>query len=249
MSAAAKDPAATTPGPVTDEQIPAFLEALGVPGLADIHVHFLPEQVLRKVWAYFDAAAQNYGRPWPVHYRYDEQTRLDLIRGFGVRRIPALTYPHRPGMARWLNDWNREFAGRHSDVLHCATFYPEPGAAEYVAEAADAGAVLFKAHVQVGRYSPTDPHLDAVWNLLADRRIPVVLHAGSAPLPGEFTGPAPVARVLAERPDLTLVIAHMGMTEYHGFADLAEQYPGSSWTPPWPAPTSPTPSHRCRPTT
>ena len=42
--------------PEEDADLPAFCRALGVPGLADIHVHFLPPRMLRRVWEYFDAA-------------------------------------------------------------------------------------------------------------------------------------------------------------------------------------------------
>jgi cytosine/adenosine deaminase-related metal-dependent hydrolase len=38
-------------GPLDDNEIPEYLHALGIPGLADIHVHFLPESMMRKVWA------------------------------------------------------------------------------------------------------------------------------------------------------------------------------------------------------
>lgn len=42
----------------------------------------------------FDDAEANYGRPWPIHYRYDTETRLKIVRDLGVRAITALTYPH-----------------------------------------------------------------------------------------------------------------------------------------------------------
>lgn len=215
----------TTPGPQEDRDIPAYLAALGVPGLADIHVHFLPPRVLEKVWAYFDRGGEHYGRPWPVHYRLPEEERLRLLRSFGVRRIPALTYPHKPGMAEWLNAWNTEFAARVAGAVHCATFHPEPGVGAYVGAALAAGARLFKAHVQVGGYSPGDPLLEPAWEQLEEAGVPVVLHAGSAPLPGEFTGVGPVRQVLERHPQLCLVIAHLGMREYHGFADLAQEFP------------------------
>ena len=48
-------------GPVDDSQIPEYLHALGLPGLADIHVHFLPEPMMRKVWTYFDSARRTTG--------------------------------------------------------------------------------------------------------------------------------------------------------------------------------------------
>ena len=39
-----------------DEDVPGFWQGLGLPGLADVHTHFLPERMLRRVWAHFDEA-------------------------------------------------------------------------------------------------------------------------------------------------------------------------------------------------
>ncbi|HEU4999910.1 MAG TPA: amidohydrolase family protein, partial [Lapillicoccus sp.] len=75
-------------------------------------------------------------------------------------------------------------------------------------------------------FSPLDPLLDEAWGVLADDGVPTVIHAGSAPRPGEFTGPEPVAELLRRHPDLVLVVAPLGMSEYHAFADLAETHPG-----------------------
>ncbi|GFZ85680.1 amidohydrolase family protein [Nesterenkonia alkaliphila] len=216
----------TTPPPAHDEDIARYAEALGIPGLADIHVHFLPQSVLDKVWAFFDRAEAHYGRPWPIRYRYSTETRLKILRSFGLQAIPALTYPHKPGMAAWLNDWNAEFAAAHPDVIHCATLYAEPEAAQYVPAALAAGARLFKVHVQVGEFAPDDPVLDPAWAALEEATVPVVIHAGSDPLPGAHTGPGAVGRLLGRFPELRLVIAHMGMPEYQQFADLAQEYSG-----------------------
>jgi predicted TIM-barrel fold metal-dependent hydrolase len=214
------------PPPVTDADVPGYWRALGLPGLADIHVHFLPPSVLTKVRAYFDAAETNYGMAWPVHYRGDEQQRLRTVRALGLRAIPSLTYPHRAGMARWLNDWCADFAARVPDAVHSATFFPEPSVEDDVRDALDAGARLFKVHVQVGVFSPVDPRLEPAWARLEEAQVPVVIHAGSAPRAGEHTGPAPVRELLRRHPDLVLVIAHCGMNEYHAFADLAEDHAG-----------------------
>jgi len=180
--------------------------------------------MLRKVWDYFDHAEEHYGTPWPITYRQDEPGRLQALRSLGLKGIPALNYAHRTGMAAWLNAWGTEFAERVPDAVHSATFFPEPGAADEVRSALAAGARLFKLHVQVGRFSPLDPLLDDAWGVLAEAGVPIVLHAGSAPLAGEFTGPGAVAELLRRHPDLALVIAHLGMSEYHAFADLAENH-------------------------
>ena len=184
----------------------------------------MPKNVLDKVWAYFDAAGPMVGTPWPIEYRTDEADRLARLRALGVRAFPSLLYPHRPQMAGWLNAWAADFAAQHADVLHTATFFPEPPAAEYVREALERGARVFKAHVQVGAYDPRDPLLDPVWGLLAEAGAPVVVHCGGGPVPGPFTGPGPFGEVLARHPRLTAVVAHMGMPEYAEFLDLADRF-------------------------
>ncbi|MGY4720966.1 amidohydrolase family protein [Naumannella huperziae] len=211
--------------PLTDEQLPRFCRELGIPGLADIHVHFLPERMLDKVWAYFDTAGERLGRPWPIQYRLPEPDRLRIARRLGLRAIPSLTYPHKPGMARWLNEWCADFAARVPDAVHSATLYPEPDAPDYLARALAAGARLIKMHVQVGAFAPDDPLLDPCWEQLQATGVPIVIHCGSGPQPGAFTGVSPIARVLDRFPDLVLVIAHAGLPEYHAFADLVERHP------------------------
>ncbi|MEO3972894.1 amidohydrolase family protein [Streptomyces sp. CAU 1734] len=202
-----------------------FVRRLGLPGLQDIHTHFMPRRVLDKVWAHFDSARPLTGLEWPITYRYEEEKRLALLRALGVVRFTAMLYPHRPGMAEWLNDWSAGFAARTPDCLHTATFFPEEGVHRYVREAVERGARVFKAHLQVGGYDPGDPLLEPVWGLLAESGVPVVTHCGSGPVPGRHTGPGPIGRVLARHPRLRVVVAHMGMPEYTPFLDLAERYP------------------------
>jgi uncharacterized protein len=195
--------------------------SLGLPGVIDVHTHFMPKPVMDKVWQYFDAAGPMTGREWPITYRTDEDNRVDQLRRFGVRRFSSLVYPHKPDMAAWLNQWATQFATTTPDCLHTATFYPEPGAAEYVQMAIDAGAQLFKAHIQVGVYDPNDPLLNGVWAALQDTATPVIIHCGSGPVPGAHTGPEPIRTLLRRFPRLALVIAHMGMPEYDEFLDIA----------------------------
>ncbi|MGW0083944.1 amidohydrolase family protein [Streptomyces sp. NPDC003393] len=206
-------------------EVRRFRERIGVRALVDVHTHFMPERVLRKVWAYFDGLGPlTGGIEWPITYREEERHRVARLREFGVRAFTAMLYPHKPGMARWLNGWAADFARRTPDCLHTSTLFPEDGVHAYVQEAVEAGARVFKAHVQVGAYDPADELLDQVWGLLADAGVPVVIHCGSGPAPGKHTGPEPIARVLARHPRLRLVVAHLGMPEYEDFLDLAERY-------------------------
>lgn len=206
------------------DEVAGFRRAVGLDSLIDVHTHFMPRRVLEKVWAYFDSGGPLVGRPWPIAYRHEEEQRLALLREFGVRAFTSMLYPHKPGMARWLNDWAADFAARTPDCLHTATFHAEPGAADDVRRALEQGARVFKCHLQVGGYDPGDPTLKDVWGMLAEAGVPVVTHCGSGPAPGPFTGPGPIGAVLERNPGLPLVVAHLGMPEYEEFLGLAERY-------------------------
>jgi predicted TIM-barrel fold metal-dependent hydrolase len=197
---------------------------LGLPGLADVHVHVMPPSVERKVWDFFDHAQEHYGQAWPLAYAWPLEERRKELQTLGVLGYPGLVYPHKAEMAQWLNGWALDYAAATPEVVPSATFFPEPGAVSYVERAIESGARIFKAHVQVGGYDPRDPLLDGVWGLLAEAGIPVVTHCGDGPVPGVHTGVDPIAEVMARNPRLRLVIAHAGMPRYGDFIALAAQY-------------------------
>ena len=208
-----------------DADLPGLAADLGIPGLFDVHVHFMHPSVLRKVWAYFDSAGPLLGRAWPITYRGSDEERVGQLRAMGVQRFSALSYAHRPGVAEFMNAWTLDFAARTPDALRSATFYPEPEAATYVPALVEGGVDVLKAHLQVGDFAADDPLLDPVWGTIAESGTPVVLHAGSGPAPGRHTGPDGVERVLERFPGVRLVIAHLGMPEYAAFLDLADRFP------------------------
>lgn len=197
-----------------DAEVPAWWRRLGLDGLVDVHVHFLPDRVMNAVWAYFDQASSHYGTEWPINYRTSVEERLKTLDSLGVRAFPALVYPHKPGMAASLNAWARNFASRTPGCVPSGTFFPESDAAAYVRTALEFGTRIFKVHVQVGDYDPRSGELDDVWGQLAEAGVPVVVHCGSGPIPGRHTGPGPMGEVLRRHPRLTAVIAHLGMPEY-----------------------------------
>jgi predicted TIM-barrel fold metal-dependent hydrolase len=210
--------------PDADARVPAFWQALGLPGLIDVHVHFLPPRMLRRVWAYFDDVGPLTGIAWPITYRWPDEDRVAHLRTMGVRRYPALAYAHKPDMASDLNDWTLAFAAANTDCAPSATFFPEPTVLSYVDDAIHRGARIFKVHIQVGDYDPREPVLDPVWGRLADAGIPAIVHCGSGPAPGTYTGPGRFGEVLRRHPRLRAVIAHLGAPEYREFLELAERY-------------------------
>ena len=211
--------------PGSDADVPRFLTELGIPGIVDVHVHFLPESVLRKVWAFFDAAAEHYGMSWPVHYRHPEPDRVAILQKLGVTAFAPLVYPHRPGMARWLTGWITDFADATPGAVRTATLFPDPDVVDYLGAAVEAGARIVKVHVQVGGFDPRDPLLRPAWGLLADAGIPAVVHCGHGPVPGAHTGLDVFAEVLAAHPRLRVVLAHAGLPDFADALDLVGRHP------------------------
>ncbi|SDJ99574.1 hypothetical protein SAMN05421874_104326 [Nonomuraea maritima] len=209
---------------LSDAGVPGWWRALGLPGLIDLHVHFLPERMERRVWHHFHHGGPLMGEGWPITYEWPVERRVARLRELGVRTFPALAYAHRPGMAADLNEWTLGFARRTPGCLPSATFYPEPEAGKYVRAALDDGAKIFKVHLQVGDFDPRVPELGEVWGLLAEAGVPVVVHASSVPVPGGYVGEEPISGVLRRHPRLRVVIAHLGMPEYDPFFELAARY-------------------------
>jgi uncharacterized protein len=210
---------------MTDDEVPGFLTALGIPGIVDAHVHFLPDRLQQAVWRWFDRLTP----PWPVTYRMPADDRLATLARLGVRHHTALAYAHRPGMLRFLNDHTLALADAVPAVIPTFTIYPEPGVASETERCLAAGGRAVKVHLQVGGFDATDPLLDDAWSQLQDLRTPVILHAGAvADGSGNerWCGPEPVRRLLRRFGDLRLVVAHLGAPDYDAFVALAEQHPG-----------------------
>lgn len=208
----------------SDAEVRAWWEALGLPGLIDLHVHFLPERMERRVWHHFSHGGPLIGDGWKIEYEWPVADRVARLREMGLTAFPALAYAHKPGMAEDLNDWTLAFAESTPGCLPSATFYPEPGAPAYVRRALERGAKIFKVHLQVGNFDPRLPELDEIWGLLAETDVPVIVHASSMPVPSGYVGPEPIGEVLRRHPGLRAVIAHMGMPEFDAFVELAGRY-------------------------
>lgn len=211
--------------PTDDADVAGFVAGLDLPGIIDLHVHVMPDRMQQAVWSFFDRLDDP---PWPVTYRTPEPERRRTLRDLAVIRHTALAYAHRSGVAAWLNDHTLDLAVADPRVIPSFTFYPEDEADGYVADALRRGGAVAKVHLQVGRFTPTDPRLDGVWQELSTRHIPIVIHASAVyGVDGghDYCGADVVRELLDRHPDLTLVVAHLGGPDFTDFLRLAEDVP------------------------
>lgn len=211
--------------PRRDDDLPAFLDELGIPGIWDVHVHCMPDRIQEAVWRHFDDLE---GAGWKVPYRMPERERLDRLARMGVCRHTALAYAHRAGVARWLNEHTLGLGSDYEQVVPTFTLFPEPDAGTYVNEALAAGGRCVKVHLQVGKFDPCDPRLAEAWSAIEGAQAPVIMHAGAVPDGSggeEWCGVGPVRRLLARHPELQLIVAHLGMPDQEDFLALADEVP------------------------
>ena len=153
---------------------------------------------------------------------YDELERVQ--RRYGVSRafVFCLDEPDRHPAFRAANDRTLEHAARSGERL--IPFVRLDLAEEPVEEAVrclDRGARGIKLHPRAQRFLLNDERLAPVFELAADRRVPILIHGGR--------GLPPIAdhlaRLVERFPEAQLIIAHGGIAD---LAALAERFAGKA---------------------
>jgi predicted TIM-barrel fold metal-dependent hydrolase len=201
--------------------VPAGLEVV------DAHVHLFPPALFEALWRWFDRHA------WQIRYRLHAEQVVEFQLARGVKRLVALHYAHKPGMARALNRFVAEIAAAHPEVIPLATVYPgEPDAREVLREAFGPLALRgVKIHCHVQRLGADDPRLEEVYAACEAADRPVVIHAGREPSSEAYgidtralCAADQIDRVLARHPRLRLVVPHLGADEFEAYRALLDRH-------------------------
>jgi predicted TIM-barrel fold metal-dependent hydrolase len=182
--------------------------------------------------SWFDAHT-HIGQHDPDGVTATPQEILDGLDAAGQER--ALTFAmHEPDGYREANDVVLEAsAASEGRLLPLARIAPgSPGALNEARRCLEAGALGFKLHPRSDAFALTHPDVEAVVALAAERRAPVLFHAGRG-IPQ--LGSAAVD--LAERyPDARLILAHAAVSDLGTLAEPAARldnlYFDTSWWQP-----------------
>jgi hypothetical protein len=188
----------------------------------DVHTHLHPEWLSAAIRRWF------VGRlGWDFQYGTEPEWVARFLAEQDVDRFVFFSYAHKPGLARELNAWLHETAGRLPAGLPLGTVHPgDPDVVDVAREALDRyGFKGFKFHINVQRFHPDDPRILPVYELLLARGAVLLIHVGSAPWPNEYDGFPRFERVMTMYPELNVIVAHMGQFETRRHLTLMERCP------------------------
>jgi len=207
---------------LADGDIPAYWRALGLPGR---HPHPLPPAAdAQEVWAYFDEGERNYGLAWPVHYRGERAGGLELlaVRGPGD---PVVGLPHKRG---WRSGSTTGAPTSRSGCPRRCTRRRSTRRTGWVTMSgrpsrAGRGCSRCTCRWECSGSTPCSSRPGLCSRTPGCRSCCTPTRRRSR---GSSSAPIRSARCCAGTRGWSLVIAHLGMSEYHEFADLAGELAG-----------------------
>jgi predicted TIM-barrel fold metal-dependent hydrolase len=195
--------------------------------IIDFHTHFFPEKLFQAIWKWFD----QYG--WGIQHKIFADELIQKLKSIGTSKMVLLNYAHKPGMSQMLNQWTREFADRHPDIIPFGTVHPHDEDRHNIVTRCfeDYGFYGLKLHALVLRIAVDDPIFFPIYEKIQDAGKILMLHAGNGPrIEGSAADSSDVAGVnrvkvvLEHCPELKIVIPHLGADEIDDFFDLMEEY-------------------------
>ena len=188
--------------------------------IVDLHVHLFPDKLFEAVWGFFDDWR------WGVH-RENAGQIAETLQAHGVSLAAGLSYAHKTGVARELNHFMAEIGQQHPMFRPFASVHVDDGDLErQVDEIVESPHLFgFKFQPLVQEYHLHDPRLDHLYERCQDDDVPIIMHAGTAPVSNAFLGFEHFRKVLARFPELRVCVAHMGAFEFDAFLEALDDHP------------------------
>lgn len=189
--------------------------------IIDLHLHVFPPRMFEAVWEFFER------HNWAVQHQ-QAAAIVGTLAEHGVRRAVALSYPHKPGVARSLSRFGEELAQAFPVFLPFASVHVEDPDLRDIVDEAIASPNLhgFKFQPLVQEFDVNDPRLDYLYAASSEADFPLIMHLGTAPYANDFVGLAHFDRLMARFPALRVCVAHMGAFETGGFLERLDRHEG-----------------------
>ncbi|HEY6961377.1 MAG TPA: amidohydrolase family protein [Gaiellaceae bacterium] len=164
---------------------------------------------------------------------YDQLEQI--MRDYGISRafMFCLDEPDRHPAFRAANDRTLAYAGRSNGrLIPFVRLDLNESPIEEATRCLDAGARGIKLHPRAQKFTSTDERLEPVFALAAERRVPILIHAGRG-LPPIADG---LAALVERHPEASLILAHAGIADMAALAGAMAGRKGvffdtSTWSP------------------
>lgn len=187
----------------------------------DVHTHLFPARLGAAVRG---ALSRMYG--WEFSLPAEPDALAAFLRDRGVERFCILPYAHKPGMARSLNEWIARTARALPGCIGFACVHQDdPDRVALLEEAFAMGLCGLKLHHQVQEVAPADERLFPIYELMLERDLPLLVHAGRGPTDNGLVGAARFRALMERYPDLRVCVAHMGWPEAGEFVGMLTDFP------------------------
>ncbi|ABO49138.1 amidohydrolase 2 [Desulforamulus reducens MI-1] len=180
--------------------------------IIDGHIHLYPEKLTRAILGWFE---KNEG--WEMPYKWSADKHIEHLHGIGVTEFIVLAYAHKAGISKELNEWLAALVHQYPEIKPYACVHQEDmNKRDMLKEFLDKENFYgVKIQCFVQRVSAADERFKEVLELLAEREKGLVLHASSMPASSPYVTPEDVAFLLREYPSVRIMVAHLGLPEYH----------------------------------
>jgi predicted TIM-barrel fold metal-dependent hydrolase len=190
--------------------------------MIDFHVHLFPDNIFDAIWRKLNKL---YGIT--ILYKYYYKQSIEYLTAHDIQYIVYSNYAHKKGIARWLNNWNKNVLAEFENLYCFAAYHPDDeNALVYAEEILSHERVSgIKLHYMVQQFYPDDERLFPLYEMVIEKNKRLLLHVGTGPVGNEFVGIKHFSKLLQRYPNLPANVAHMGGLEYAEFLGLLDVYP------------------------
>ena len=193
----------------------------------DTHCHFFPPQIFKSIWNYFESPDEEGNqRGWDIKYKLTTDAQIKFLVNHRVKYFTTYNYAHKSGMAENLNDWTYELIRKNKHALPFGCVWPEDAnRVEYIQKLFDEYKFLgIKLQLLVQNFYPNDERMHDIYKIVVDRGKWITFHAGTAPYHNQYVGFKNFIKFIEKYPNITVIVAHLGIYETHKFFDLLDKY-------------------------
>lgn len=172
--------------------------------IIDFHAHIYPAKIAVK-------ASNTIGDFYKIPMSYDGSPEhlLESGRRIGVNYYIVHSTATVPHQVESINNYIIGEVNAHPEFIGFGTIHPEYQDFEVeLKRIHNAGLRGIKLHPDFQKFPVDMPEMDAIYDVIASLKMPVLVHAGDFRY--DYSGPKRIANLIAKHPDLTVIAAHFG---------------------------------------